>query len=74
MERDDVGVIQSRRGARLLLEAAQPLGIGGDLRGEHLDRDFPPEPRVASEVDLAHAARAKRPADLVGAEAGPGGQ
>ena len=61
----DVRVVQRRRGARLLLEAAEPLGIGGERRREHLDRDLALEPRVARAIDLAHPPRPDRRKDLV---------
>ena len=63
------GWLSGARGPRLLLEAAQALGIGREDGGQHLDRDVAPEPRVARAVDLAHPARAERDEDLVGAEA-----
>ena len=59
---------------RFLLEAAQPLGVARDARGQHLDRDLAPEPRVARAVDLAHGARAERALDLVRPELDAGGQ
>ena len=44
------------------------LGLGRQVLGQHLDRHLAAEPRVAGPVDLAHAARAERPDDLVGSE------
>ena len=41
---------------------------------QHLDRDLASEPRVAGAIHLAHAAGAERGDDLVGAEAGTGGE
>ena len=61
-------MVEGAGGPRLLLEAAQPIGIGAKLRRQDLDRDVPPEPLVARAVHLAHPARTER-ADLVGAEA-----
>ena len=61
---EDVGVIERGDGARLLLEAAQPVRIGREPRGQDLDRDVAPEPRVAGAVHLAHPARADRGDDL----------
>ena len=65
---EDVGVVELGGGAGFLLEAREAFGIGGEARVDDLDRDFAPEPRVARPVDLAHAARAERREDLVGAE------
>ena len=60
-------MVQGAGGAGLLLEAAEPLGIG-DLAGENLDRDLALQARVTGAVDLAHAPRAEQPHDLVRAE------
>ena len=74
-DRENARVIQGRGGTRLLLEAAQPVGIIGEgLRQDLLLRDFPVQPNVASPVDLAHTARADRRDDLVGSEPGTGGK
>ena len=64
-DREDVRMVERRGGARLLLEAAQPIGIGRERGGQDLDRDLASEPRVARAVDLAHAAGAERREDLV---------
>ena len=45
-----------------------------NARGQYLDRNVTPEPRIARAVDLAHAAGADRRGDLVDAEAGTGGE
>ena len=66
-------MVQGAGGARLLLEAAQPIRVGREGRGQHLDRDLAPEPRVPRAVDLAHPARAEGREHLVGAEASAGG-
>ena len=60
--------------ARLAVEALAELRIGGERLGQNLDRDGPVEARVARAIDLAHAARAEGGQDLVGAEAGAGGE
>jgi hypothetical protein len=57
---DDVRVIERRGGARLLLEACEVVGRGGDAIGEELDRHFAPEPGVARAPDLPHAAGTDR--------------
>ena len=67
---EDVGVIERAGGARLLLEAAQAVGVGRERRGQHLDGDVAAEARVARAIDLAHAAGADRSDDLVRANPG----
>ena len=70
VDREDVRMRERRDGLRLALEPRERVGIGGDGFGEDLDRDVAVELRVPRPVDLAHAARAERREDLVGAEAG----
>ncbi len=41
VNRHDVRVIQGRRGPRLRFEALEARRLGGELRGEDLDRDLP---------------------------------
>ena len=69
-ERDDVGVVERRGGARLLLEARATLGIGRDSGRQDLDRDLAPEPRVAGAEHLAHASRTDGSHDLIRTEPG----
>jgi hypothetical protein len=57
---------------RLVLEARADCGLGGEMLRPHLDRDVASEPRVMRSLDLAHAPRAERGRDLVGAKAGAG--
>ena len=66
---DDVGVVQGRGGARLLLETADSLGVVGGVFGQDLQGDFPAEPAVSGPIHLAHASTAKRTDDGIGAEA-----
>ena len=73
VDRDDVGMAERRGGPRLLLEAAEPIGPGGDRRRQHLDGDVAAEPGVARAEHLAHASGADRRDDLVRAEARAGG-
>ncbi len=61
----EVGVIERGEQPRLALEARQALGVVGELRGQHLDRDVAPQLGVARPVDLAHAACTQRPDNLV---------
>src|SRR5690242_2463252 len=70
----DVRMVETARRLRLLLEAAQPVGIAREDRRKHLDRDVALQPRVARPVDLPHPARADRREDLVGAELCPCGE
>ncbi len=55
VDRHDVGMIERGGRARLLLEALQSVGIGGDLAREHLDRDIAREPHVPRPPNLSHA-------------------
>ncbi len=63
-----------QRGGRacLLLEALQPLRIGGQTGRQDLDGDVTPEARVASPIHLPHAARAKERDDLIRPESSAG--
>src|SRR5205085_1006255 len=53
---DDVGMIQSRGGLRLLLETSPALGTGGRIRTQDLDGYRPVEMRIEGPVDHAHSA------------------
>ena len=55
------GWLSEASSLRLALEAGEALGVARERRGQRLDRDVAPEPRVARAVDLAHAARAEGP-------------
>src|SRR5262249_58089252 len=70
VDRDDVGMIESRGGPRLLLEALQPRRIRRQLRRQHLDRHLARETRVPRPVHLSHPPGAQRRQDLVRTEAG----
>ena len=59
---------QRRDRFRLALEARQRIGIVRDGLRQDLDRDVAVELPVPRLVHLAHAARAERRQDLVGAE------
>ena len=71
-DREDVRMIERARRVRLAHEALQPVGVSGEGRGQHFDRDVTIEARVPGPVDLAHAPVAERRDDLVGAEPGAG--
>ena len=64
----DVGVVERRHQTRLALEAGEPLRIEGERFGEHLDGDPVVKPRVAPQIDHAHAAAAEFALDRVGAD------
>src|SRR5262249_4243322 len=74
VDRENVRVGERRDRARLALEAVERVGVGGDTLGEDLDRDVALQLRVSGAPDFAHAARAERREDLVGAETGARGQ
>jgi len=61
-------VVQLGDGPGLLLEAPQPLGIGGEGLGQELDGDVPAQAGVRGAEDLAHGALAQEVLDAVGAE------
>ena len=50
----------------LLFEAAETLGVTGDVLGQDLDRHLAAEAGVASAVDLTHAPGPEQAEDLVG--------
>ena len=70
----DVRVVEGGHGPRLALEPCEPFGVGGQLRGQHLDRDLASQPRVAGAVDLAHPAGPDEAEDLVRPETRAGSQ
>jgi len=73
-DRDQVRVVEGAHGFRFLLEAPQPIGIGGGVRGQDLDGDLAPEPVVARAVDLPHPARAQGSQDFVRSQADSGAE
>ena len=64
-DRDDVGVVERCGRPRFRDEAPPDVGIPGELRGDHLERDPASQPRVLSEVDRAEAAPADQPLDAI---------
>src|SRR5947209_6124762 len=56
MDPDDAGVMQSRSGARLSLEALQERRVSGEPRSHHLDGDGTFQAGVRATVDSGHAA------------------
>ncbi len=55
VNRDDVRMIERRRGVCFLDEATTAILVGDPIGGQHLDRDVALEPRIARAIDLAHA-------------------
>ena len=60
------------RGLRFTVEPREPLGVGGERRGEYLDGDLPRQVGVRCAIHLAHPAHADLGGDFVRAEAGAG--
>ena len=52
------GMVQPGDRARFLFEAAQPIGLRGELRRQDLDRDIATQSAVARTIDLTHPSRA----------------
>ena len=65
---DDGRMVERRRCACLELEAAQPVGVVGQLRGQQLQRDVTIELCVAREIDFSHPARTEEGANDVPSE------
>ena len=68
----DVRMIQRGEDLRFALEPRHSFTVQRERVGQDLDGDVAIEPRVARLVDLAHATRAERRQDFVGAETGSG--
>ena len=68
----DVRVVEPGERHRFALEARQPRRVGGDLGGEHLERDAAAERTLLCFVDDAHAAAAHFAAQFEVAEVGCG--
>src|SRR5262245_9785335 len=58
-------MVEGRRGFGILDEAAHPIRVLRECRGQHLDRDPAVQTRVFGQVDLAHASLADRGEDPV---------
>ena len=67
-------MIQRGENLGFALEASDAVGVGEKFLGEDLDGDAAPQLRVAGAVDFAHAARAERSDDFIGAEVGAGSE
>ena len=64
----DIRMMESRRRLRFLDEATNTIAALGRAITEHLDRNVALEVVVVCQIDLAHAARAKKRTDFVPAE------
>jgi hypothetical protein len=64
----DVRVVERREQLRLALEAREVLRLPRQRVREHFDRDRPLQPRIASEIDDAHAAATELALDGIRAE------
>ena len=74
VDRENAGMVDRTGRAGLLLEAAKTIEVAAKGSGQHLDRNFAAQTRVAGTVHLTHAARAQRRDDLVGPEFCAGSQ
>jgi len=70
----DVGMVQRGQHFGFALEACEPVGVGGERLGQHLQRHVPVELGVAGLIHLAHAAFADLGGNLIHAEPGAGGE
>jgi uncharacterized membrane protein YidH (DUF202 family) len=58
VNRNNVGMVQARRGARLLLETPLAVRVIAKVRGQNLYRDIAAQTRVPGAVHLAHSSGA----------------
>ena len=70
MKRGDVRMIERGEHPRLAREPGDAVGVEDEILGQHLDGHAASELRVASAIDLAHAAGAERGGDFVDAQRG----
>jgi hypothetical protein len=61
-------VVEGGDRERLLAEAGEPVGSGGEFGRQHLEGDLAVEPRVARKEDAAHPALAQQAEDQVGTD------
>ena len=59
VNRDDVGMCETRDRQRFLFESMEPIGIAREGRRQHLDRHFPAQSRIVRAVDGSHTASAE---------------
>ena len=65
VDRRDVRMVERGEDLRLAREARHVVGVVGERRGQHLERDVAMELRVVGAVDLAHAAHSEAVGDFV---------
>ena len=65
-------MIERRCSLRFLFEAAHSILVSGHFWGQNLQRHFAVEPRILSQIDLAHAAGADLRDDPVMRQRGVG--
>jgi hypothetical protein len=70
----NVGMIQRRYRARLLLKATQAIAFAGKRLGKNFEGDITAQTRIFCAIHFSHAARAKRTEDFVGTEFRTGGE
>ena len=68
INRDDVGMVECRRGSRFLLEALQMLRVTSHFVGQDFERHFASETAVPRAVHFAHPAGPERGQYFVRAE------
>src|SRR5437899_1060669 len=74
MNRKNIGMIQGRRGARLLREAVHALRVGSEVGRQDFQSDSASELCVFREINFAHPARAEGAADLVATKKSSGSE
>src|SRR5438552_6002170 len=72
MDRDDVGMVERRGRAHLLLEPLAAFRIRRQRGRQNLDRDVALQPRVACAIHFAHRAGADGGEDLIRPDAASG--
>ena len=65
---DDIGMIECGRGPGFLLKTPQPVGIGSQLLGQQLKRDFTAQAVVAGSIHFAHGPGTERRQDFAVSE------
>ena len=73
VQRDDVRMIEGRRGARFLQEASLPIPIR-QLVSEHFDRDGAVQPHVTGSIHFSHSPGAKQGFDFVRSQSSSRGE
>jgi hypothetical protein len=73
-ERANARVGQAGDRPRLLVEAAEQVGVTGEIGPHDLESDLAVEPRVAGAVNFTHTTRTERRDDLVGPQCQPRAQ